>query len=263
MRPVDNLPDFDSLWDYRKPAETEAAFRELLARAQGEACTALQLGSLPPRVRVRHLLERGRVFNSARQPEQARPLFLEAWEAARAAEEDDYAVDAAHMMGIVEPPAEQLAWGLKALAAAEARAQPRARDWLGSLYNNLGWTYHDLGDWEQALDLFRRGQAWREAKGEARETRIARWAVARCLRSLGRLDEALAIQRELEQENARLGEKDGYVHEELGELLLALDRTDEARPQLVRAHELFSQDPWLSEREPERLARLRRLSVGG
>lgn len=33
-----------------------------------------------PAVRMRYLLERGRTFNSSRQPDRARPLFLEAWE---------------------------------------------------------------------------------------------------------------------------------------------------------------------------------------
>jgi hypothetical protein len=50
--------------------------------------------------------------------------------------------------------------------------------------------------------------------------------VARCLRSLGRLDDALAIQTEL-----AAGPSDGYVDQELAELLQAL-----GRPQQAAAH---------------------------
>ena len=34
----------------------------------------------PARVRLRYLLERGRVLNSSGKPDEARPLFLQAWE---------------------------------------------------------------------------------------------------------------------------------------------------------------------------------------
>jgi Flp pilus assembly protein TadD len=67
----------------------------------------------------------------------------------------------------------------------------------------------------------------------------------------------LALQRSL---LATIRE-DGYVSEELGELLLALGRGDEARPHFRRAADLLSQDAWLAEREPERLARLRQLGA--
>ncbi|MBZ0292720.1 MAG: hypothetical protein K8L99_09190, partial [Anaerolineae bacterium] len=135
--------DFDSLWDYDDPAATEARFQELLvgtdvpptsaywlelltqiARAQGlqrefdkahrtldEIEVQLTAAEELTQVRVRYLLERGRVFNSAGQPDVALPLFKQAWEIARAADVDFYTVDAAHMLAIVEPDAkQQLDW---------------------------------------------------------------------------------------------------------------------------------------------------------
>ena len=45
--------------------------------------------------------------------------------------------------------------------------------------------------------------------------RIARWSVARCLRSLGRFQEALDAQRALEKEYAAAGETNGDVLEEI------------------------------------------------
>jgi hypothetical protein len=63
-----------------------------------------RLTGLPTHVRVRYLLERGRVFNSSGAPERAVPLFAEALELAEADKDEFYAVDAAHMLGIAAPP---------------------------------------------------------------------------------------------------------------------------------------------------------------
>ena len=54
---------------------------------------------------------------------------------------------------------------------------------------------------------------------------IARWCVARCLRSLGRTAEALAEQRALAAELEAVGETDEHVTEEIGECLRELGRT--------------------------------------
>ena len=40
-----------------------------------------------------------------------------------------------------------------------------------------------------------------------------------------------------------------------------LGRSDEARPHFAAAYRLLSQDPWLSDSQPERLARLERLGA--
>jgi tetratricopeptide (TPR) repeat protein len=85
--------------------------------------------------------------------------------------------------------------------------------------------------------------------------------VARCLRSLGRIDEALAIQRALLTEFEAEGSADGYVFEELGECLLALRRRDEARPFFARAHEELSKHAERDGLAAERLERLRALGT--
>lgn len=283
------LADFDALWDYNDPAATETVFRALLpaapagsgyqvelltqiARTQGlqrrfddahqtldEAEHLLAASAVGERARVRYLLERGRVFNSSKQKERAVPLFQQALAAAQAAGEDFYAVDAAHMLGIAEPPERQTEWHLRAIALAEQSSQPRARGWLGSLYNNLGWTLHDQGQHAEALDLFEKALAFRQEQGKARETRMAQWAVARALRSLGRVDEALAIQRDLLAQHAANGTTDGYVQEEIAECLVLLDQDAEAQPFFAQAYAALSQDAWLAENEPERLRRLKEL----
>ena len=186
---------------------------------------------------IRYQLESGRVHNSAGDSAAAIPHFKRAWKAARAAAEDGYAVDAAHMLAIAaETGEETLAWNERALELAEASEDERARRWRAALLNNLGWARHDGGDYEAALSLFERALferalAERQKHGPNRETRIARWCVARCLRSLGRLEEALAQQHELLAEEVAAGEAAGFTWEEIGECLLALGRDAEARLQ--------------------------------
>jgi tetratricopeptide (TPR) repeat protein len=285
--PQQSLPDFDSLWDYSDPAQTEVKFRELLpqlngdevarlelltqiARAQGlqrkfdDAHRTLdevkkQLGGKSSRTQVRYLLERGRVFNSSNQKEKSKPYFEKAFDMAKELNEDFYAVDAIHMLAILADPASALTLNLRAIQLAESSTQERARNWLGSLYNNMGWTYHDMGKFESALEMFEKVEAFRRSKGEAGSIRIASWAVARALRSLNRVEEALFRQLELEKEFESVNETDGYVFEEIGECLLLLNRTEEAQPYLAKAYKVLSEDGFLVEHELERLDRLKKL----
>ena len=146
---------------------------------------------------------------------------------ARQLSEDFYVVDALHMLAIVASSDQSLDLNLQAIRFAERSRNEQARGWLGSLYNNTGWTYHDAGDYEAALEMFEKAEAWRRAKGKSADVRIASWCVARALRSLNRLEEALSRQMELKKELDALGEKDGYVYEEIGECLLAQGKEDD------------------------------------
>ncbi|MCC6498996.1 MAG: tetratricopeptide repeat protein [Anaerolineales bacterium] len=281
------IPDFDSIWDYSNPQKTEGRFREILlqvpddepeflelltqiARAQGlqqrfaKAHQTLdqverRVGESVSRAKVRYLLERGRVLNSSGLPDDARPYFEQALDSATKLTEDSYAVDALHMLALAAPPASSLDLNLRAIALAESSGQENARGWLASLYNNAGWSYHDLGEYASALEMFTKAESARRSNGSVTEIRIARWCVARALRSLNRVKEALTIQRELKCEIESAGESDGYVFEEIGECLLALNRAKESRAYFAKAYEVLSQDIWLAEKEPERLARLKEL----
>ena len=79
--------------------------------------------------------------------------------------------------------------------------------------------------------------------------------MARCLRALKRYDEAFAIQNDLIQYPEQ-----GYVSEELGELLLVMGRPDEARLRFKKSHELLSQSLGSDPSQANRLARLKELS---
>jgi len=163
------------------------------------------------------------------------------------------------MLAIIADPPQSLSLNLRAITLAESSEREKARNWLGSLYNNTGWSYHDLGDYESALEMFQKAEAWHGSKGRVNEARTARWTGARTLRSMNRVAEALSHQIELEKEFETAGEEDGYVFEEIGECLLLLNRSEEASPYFARAYTLLSQDTWLAEKEPQRLERLNKL----
>jgi tetratricopeptide (TPR) repeat protein len=285
------LPDFDKLWDYTQPEETEARFRELLpaARASGDRNYHLQLltqvaraqglskrfdaahatlehvreGMTEPLpiVQVRYLLERGRCFNDTGQHDKARRCFLDAWELAKRERLDAYAVDAAHMMGIIQPPAEAMAWNLRAVEYARSSGDPAARRWLASLLNNIGWTYHATGDYAAALPVFEEALELRRAQGHPASIRMARWCVAKTLRLLGRAAESLPEQESLLGECERARQPDGYVQEELAECLLALGKKKESAPHFARAYEILSRDPSFPADEAPRLQRLKALGT--
>jgi tetratricopeptide (TPR) repeat protein len=126
-------------------------------------------------------LERGRALRSGGHPAAALPLFVDAFERARTAGQDFIAADAAHMAAIVDP-----SWAERGIAFAESSRD--ARYWLGALWNNLGWSRFEAGDAAGALEPFERALAAQETP---QQRAIARYAIARALRELGRLAEAI------------------------------------------------------------------------
>lgn len=275
----------DELWDFEDPKASEPRLRAAassapsayvrdvwltqVARAlalQRRFDEALELFDAPPtddpEVAARRRLERGRVFNTRGDgPDAARPELEAAHDLASRNGLEHLAVDALHMIAIVVPSDEQGEWHNRAMAAAEAATDPRARQWLASLYNNAGWTRFDLGHPDEALRLFEMALAERLRIGKEREIVIARWTVGRALRALGRIDEALAIQKDLVASAAGSGADDPYVEEELAECLFALGRAAEAEPHFAAAATALGADEWFVANEPERLARVRDLAA--
>lgn len=283
------MVDLDALWDFSDPVTSETRFREASARA-GSSSDSLVFRTQLARalglqrrfdeahaeldavrdasegatveVEVRLRLERGRVHNSSGNRDGAISCFVQAMDLARQTRLDALAVDAAHMLGIAERGEAGERWTRRAIEMAEASSDPKARRWRGSLLNNLGWTRFEAGDATEALRCFQAALEARIETGSPEGIRIARWSVARAQRELGRVVEALEAQRALEREYAEANESSGYVHEEIGECLLVLGRGTEARGHFRVAHRELSRDPWLVEREPDRLDRLNRLGEG-
>ena len=289
--PEKNLPDFNELWNFDDPAETGEKFKELLPLAEnsGEVDYHVQLLTQiarteglqmkfddahkildeaeklitidMPLAKVRYFLERGRTFNSSKVYDKAKVLFLEAYKFSDENNFDRYTIDAAHMMGIVEKGEESLRWNEIALKHAENSTDKKAKAWLGSLYNNTGWTYYDMGEYLKALELFEKNVNWHLERNTKQGLIIAKWCVGKALRSLGRVQQAFDRQKALYKEIKLKGMKeDGYNYEEMGECLLLLNRKEESKKYFAKAYELLSNDIWLQKNENERLDRLKNLS---
>ena len=287
---MSNLVLFDTLWEFHKPAETRSKFEALLPEAEdsGNKDYYLQLLTQIARtlgleskfdsahtildqvekemtgfdvVKVRYLLERGRTFRSSGDVEKSVPLFEEAFELARKKKEDNFAVDAAHMVAIaVEGYDKRMEWSLKALKISENSSDPKAQKWKGSLYNNIGWDYHEQKKYEEALAMFEKALVFREEQKSEREIQIAKWCIARCYRSMDRIDEALTIQKALYEEGQGGINSDGYVCEELGELYLLKEQPENSQPYFKQAYEILSKDTWMMDNEAERMERIKKLA---
>ncbi|MCU0491877.1 MAG: tetratricopeptide repeat protein [Chloroflexaceae bacterium] len=279
-----NVVDIDAMWDYSDPALSEERFRAALATAQGdlrlelltqiartfslrrrfaEAHTLLdevepQLASAGARPHVRYQLERGRTLNSNGEREQARGLFVSAWEQAQTDQLEGLAVDAAHMVAITYSGLpDAVEWNQRGLAIARESTDAKAQALIPAMLNNSAWDLHNMGRFAEALTLFEEAQAMWTARARPDQIQIARWSVARCLRSLGRFEQSLAIQHALEAEHVAAGTTDGYVFEELAENLAALGKTDEARPYFAKAFAELGKDEWFAQHETARLADLK------
>ncbi|CDX52784.1 conserved hypothetical protein [Mesorhizobium plurifarium] len=211
-----------------------------------------------PEARAICALERGRLHNSAGERERAQPLFGEAWRLARQAGAHALAVDAAHMLAIVGTLDGAVEW--TATALAYIGEHPEAGPWRAPLLNNLGWSYFDAGRFADALARFEQAVDLRRSSGEKREQRIARYAVIRTLRALGRLEEARRLAEETAAAAVAEGAQAPYVLEELAECRALLGDLDGARDSARQSLAVLEQDQAFVGGEPVRLARLRRLA---
>lgn len=253
--PLHAAVDLDALWDFARPDLTEQRLRQALAGAQGDDALVLrtqiartlglrrqfdaalkELDAIEPALatagaapRVHALLERGRTWRSAGRPVEAEPLFQRAFEQADRARLEFLAADALHMVALVQPtPETQIAVNRRVVAYAQNAADPRAQRWDAAALNNIGSTLNEAGRHAEALDVLRQAQAAYERQGRTYNVRVARWMVAHTLRRLGRLDEALRMQRALEADWAATGGADPYVFDEMAEIHAARGDADRA-----------------------------------
>lgn len=260
--------DLAPLWEFDKPDLSEQRLRAALESATGDDALVLQtqiartyglrkdfskardiLKSIAKDVqtagseaRIRHALELGRTYASATHPAElqtveskklARASYESALAMAKAAHLDGLAIDTIHMLAFVDTaPTDQLKWGQEALAVAEASSQPEAKKWEASIRNNIGYAFHQLGQFDEALVQFKQALVLLDRGTNAESIRVANWMVAWTLRALGRMDEALEIQLRLERECDAAKKPDRYVYEELEILYRA--RGDEVKAKHYR-----------------------------
>ncbi len=252
MRPMN--PELLRLWNFDDPAESERRFADAIAHASAEERIVLRIQiarthglrrdfeharrlldaiaedaeRAGPLAAAHHAIELGRSFASAthRDSERtsesdaaARTHFERAERLAGEARDDALRIDALHMLAFADRDAEsRIGTNLEALAVALGSEDPRARRWEASIRHNLGCELHAAARFEEALAHFEAALSLRVLTGGDEERRIARWMVGWTLRSLGRLQEALAIQRKLETECAARDFDDVHVLEELAQI---------------------------------------------
>jgi tetratricopeptide (TPR) repeat protein len=194
----------DELWDFGDPAGSEQRFAAEAAsqahtdgeraelRTQQARALGLQerfgagralLDSLgeaaDPAVRTRISLEAGRLLNSAGDADGAVIAFADAAALAESSGLLFLQVDALHMLAIADK-ARSREWAAEAIERAQAAPDDRTRRWLVSLYNNLGCSYSDAGDLDQAMGAFLQAQEWAARVGTEQQRVWAREAVQEC-----------------------------------------------------------------------------------
>lgn len=282
---METLPNFDKAWDYNDPAGTETKFRKILSDTEKTAPTAYTAELLTQiarcqglqdkfaaanhtldrvetmlrpelhRAEVRYLLERGRVFNSSGDPKKALPLFNRAWELGKSAGEANLALDALHMIAIVQPTAAgKVEWNLKGIEEIEKTHAERG--WLPAFYNNLGEAYAEEADYEKALKAFQNLAAIDSRHGRSPDMYTQK-DIAKMLRKLGRTHEAMEIIKPIYDQLDQKKQPDGWIDEEMAECLLAENKSAEARPLFRRAYDALRTDPWVLKNDPAKLVRLK------
>jgi tetratricopeptide (TPR) repeat protein len=230
-----------AFWDFDDPAGSHARFVDAaetepdpagrqamltqVARAHG-LCEAFAAGhavldclgdpaELTDEPGVRALLERGRLYHLAGDPERAVPLYRTAYERAAASALIGLALDAAHMLAIALPDlAQQEEWTRRGLLLAAGSTDPLTPGMVAALLTNLGWSYADEDRWTLALELFDRVVQVRLASAaDARTLHYARSDRASALRAVGRHSEALTELRQMAATPE--GAVDPYVAEEI------------------------------------------------
>ena len=290
-----DLDNLDALWNPLEAVQSEAAFRARLPLAESregneryhllllltwigraeahqgkfqEARVTLEKveefldeaeATYPVSLKIRWLLERGRLYVLDKTPAQARVLFSEGWTLALNSGEDSLAIEIAQMMAVNEPQKVQQEWINRAIEIAENSPAQKSKQWLGRLYTTLGWKLFDLRQYDKSLEAFQKALRNLKAQGIEREAFVAQWSIGKVLRAQGKTEEALTIQKTLLSELGIGGRRDGRLYEELAECLQTLRRTTEAQLYFELAYRELSADEWISDNQPLRLKRMKDL----
>ncbi|NUQ34555.1 MAG: tetratricopeptide repeat protein [Planctomycetaceae bacterium] len=179
----------------------------------------------------RYLGVRGIFERESRQKEKAVATFTEMYEYCSKHKLHSRAIDAAHHVALAGTLEQQVEWGLKGVAEAEKGD----KGWLGPLWNNLGNTYDELGQFDKALDAFLKARDFHNAAGNP-NTHIGDYAVAKAYRKTGNVKlarENLALakkvidQRIKDDPSTENREWLGWFAWEDGELLVLEDKRAE------------------------------------
>lgn len=212
--------DVRETWDFSNPGATRTAFEELLpslddphdrfdviaqiARTyslsgENEKChevlkpdwdEALKLGG---RAAASFMIEAARAHRGLGNIDQARKGFLNVAESGP----DDLQVDAMHMLALISSGEEVEEWNQRAIQLAKSSKEEWAQRWIGSLYNNVGWSRFESGDIEDALEYFESALMARYEFGQNERVNEAKWCIGHTLVALNRMKEATELHLDM------------------------------------------------------------------
>jgi tetratricopeptide (TPR) repeat protein len=165
----------------------------------------------------RYLGVRGRFEWNNKNLDKATETFKEMFYYCQEHKLYDRAVDAAHMVAITGNSDEQVEWALKGIGFAE---EHDAGSWLGPLWNNLGATYEDRGQYIDALYAYKKAREYHYKYGTERNKLIADWAVGHAYRLADSTNQADSVLTPLLAWSEKLGETEylGWTNKDLGDI---------------------------------------------
>jgi tetratricopeptide (TPR) repeat protein len=196
-----------------------------------------------PRAWSRYLGVRGRFEWKDEQLEKATDTFVEMYNYCVEHELHSRAVDATHMVAITAPHEDQVVWARKGIWAAE---KGNVEEWLGPLWNNLGWTYEEMGRYDESLEALQNAREYHWRLGGELNKLIADWSVGHAYRMAGEYETAAQWMRPVLAWSERLyaagqspdaAEWIGHSCRELGEQALQREDLPEALEYLRRARD--------------------------
>lgn len=184
----------------------------------------------------RYLGVRGRFEWKDGQLEKATATFKEMYEYCHERQLHERAIDAAHMVAITGKPQEQIEWSSKGIHEAEAG---NVTKWLGPLWNNLGATYEEKGEYNKSLEAYLKAREYHWKYGAEQNRLIADWAVGRAYRLTGDIQNAEKWLSPLPRWCQKIGdvEFEGLTYRELGEIEISKEHADAALDYFMKAEE--------------------------
>ena len=194
----------------------------------------------------RYQLVKGRFMWREKQLKESTALFKELYDYCSRHKLYDRAVDAAHMVAITGTHKEQVEWAHKGIKEAEAGD---VTGWLGPLWNNLGATYEEMGQFDSSLEAYTKAREYHYKYGSERNKFIADYAVGHILVKLKKFEEAGQwLQPVLTKcEEAHDDEFVGLTCRDLSDIGAASGNYKEAYELMVRARDLLKaaeMDKW-------------------
>ena len=159
----------------------------------------------------------------------------------------EQAVDAAHMIAITAPHEEQITWAKRGITAAE---NGNMTSWLGPLYNNLGWSYDEIGNHRQALDALQKARKYHYQNKNDLPKLIADYSIAVQYRKLSNINKALQWLTPAQEWADKLYNENptpdhaewvGHTHTELAEIALLQNNINQAKKQFTIALEKLTE----------------------